>query len=94
MKLLASRYQRLNEVIDLNNNGRVEFLIDSPAYYYDSKNKIVVPIVKPKWVKKYNYSILGFDDYYEKDICKPVLLELNSGKVALRIPYNPLYELS
>ena len=94
MKLLASKYQKLNEVIDLNNNGKVDFYIDNPSYYYDAKNKSVIPIVKLKNVKKYNYSILGFDSYYETDVCKPMLIELKTGSVALKIPYNPLYKLS
>ena len=78
----------------MNNNGKVEFYIDSPGYYYDVRNNIVIPIVKNRHVKNYKYSILGFDEYYEKDICKPILVELQSDKIALKIPYNPSYKLN
>ena len=63
LKILGSRYDRLNEIIDLNNKDdrKSIIVIPSPDKYYDMRRKKFYPIIKKRReVLEYDCSVLGF----------------------------------
>ena len=84
--ILYSKYNDLSKIYDLNSNKLI-LTIPSPNHYFDcEKKRIIHPIYQYS-----KYSILGLNDNNDDDN-KSHLIKLNSGIIALKIPFMKLFK--
>ena len=85
--LLFSKYNELNKIY--NNNNELFITLPSPNHYYDSKEKKIKNINDDDNIIYEPYSILGLNNNNNN----ATLIKLESGIVAVKIPYMKLFEL-